>query len=132
MTVVRWSLLSLVAASLLVCTDAQSTSSTALHGATLFKITCAGCHRIEVGAEHDVGPNLYGIIGQPAASQPGYSYSSALKSSGLYWDRSSLAAWIAATEALVPSTTMTYANVLSGEEVAQLIDYMLETVVSDP
>lgn len=94
-------------------------------GTTLFRIACAGCHRIEADGPHDVGPNLFGIIGQPAASRPGYSYSPALLNAGLAWDRSTLAAWVAATEILVPGTTMTYANILDGDEVARLIDHVL-------
>lgn len=139
MSFLRWLCLSLAACGLLACSDSPSSPAAAqedapaaapalppLDGAALFRIACAGCHRIEAGALHDVGPNLHGIAGQPAASRPGYAYSTALQSSELTWSRSSLAAWIAATEILVPGTTMTYANILNGEEVAQVIDYLLE------
>ncbi len=139
MSLVRWIGLSLAAFGLLACSDSPTSPAAPqedaaaaapamppLDGAALFRIACAGCHRIEAGALHDVGPNLHGIVGQPAASRSDYAYSSALQSSNLAWDRSSLAAWIAATEVLVPGTTMTYANILTGEEVAQLIDYLHE------
>lgn len=98
-------------------------------GEALFRIACAGCHRLEVSGVHDVGPNLFGIVGQPAATRPGYAYSAALQAAGLSWDRGSLAAWIAATETLVPGTTMSYANILSGEEVARLLDYLMEAAL---
>lgn len=98
-----------------------------LDGAALFRIACAGCHRVEPGGAHDVGPNLHGIVGQPAASRPDYAYSAALIDSNLSWDRSTLAAWIAATEVLVPGTSMSYANILNGDEVARLIDHLLDT-----
>lgn len=126
----RWLAICLMANSLLACTDARPPRSDPLHGETLFQIACAGCHRIDAGRLHDVGPNLYGIVGQPAASQEGYAYSLALQSSGLSWDRNSLAGWIAATEVLVPGTTMTYTNSLSGEEVAEVIDYLFETATN--
>lgn len=100
-------------------------------GAALFRIACAGCHRVEPGGPHDVGPNLHGIVGQPAASRPDYAYSDALQASELIWDRSTLAAWIAATETLVPGTTMTYANILSGDEVARVLDHLLQVTATD-
>ena len=96
-------------------------------GAALFRIACAGCHRVEPGGAHDVGPNLHGIVGQPAASRPDYAYSPALLDLNLTWDRGTLAAWIAATETLVPGTSMSYANILSGDEVARLIDHLLDS-----
>lgn len=98
-------------------------------GAALFLIACAGCHRIEAGGPHDVGPNLHGIIGQAAAGQADYNYSAALAGSGLSWDRGTLAAWIAATETLVPGTFMSYANILDGHEVGRVIDHLFETAV---
>ena len=97
-----------------------------LDGDALFQIACAGCHRIEALGPHDVGPNLYGMLGQPAATRAGYAYSPALQAAALHWDRASLAAWIAATDMLVPGTRMSYANILSGEEVARLLDHLLE------
>ena len=101
-----------------------------LGGEALFQLACAGCHRIEAGGAHDVGPNLYGIIGQQAASQPGYPYSAALQAADIHWDRSALAAWVAATEIMVPGTIMTYANILSGTEAARVVDYLVEA--ADP
>lgn len=111
--------------------DDELESGPRLSGQDLFKIACAGCHRIEPDGHHDVGPNLHGIIGRAAASQPGYAYSAALQAADLRWGRDSLAAWVAATEILVPGTTMAYANILNGEEVSRLIDYLLETAQAD-
>ena len=98
----------------------------ALSGQALFLVACSGCHRIEPGGGHDVGPNLAGIAGTPAAGADDYRYSSGLAESGLSWDRATLAAWIAATEILVPGTTMTYSNILTGEEVALVVDYLFD------
>lgn len=105
---------------------ASQTGAGALSGEALFLISCSGCHRSEPGGVHDVGPNLFGIADGPAAAGADYRYSSALAASGLTWDRATLAAWIAATEILVPGTTMTYANILTGEEVALVVDYLFE------
>ncbi len=103
---------------------AESRASGVDDGAALFRIACAGCHRIEAEGRHDVGPNLYDIVGHPAASRPDYNYSAALASSGLVWDRATLSAWVVATEAMVPGTTMTYANILNSDEVERVVDFL--------
>jgi len=87
-------------------------------------IACQACHSIEVGADHKVGPNLFGIIDQAAASREGFSYSESLKNSGLIWNKSTLTGWILATETVVPGTWMTYHNHLSAEETTKLVEYI--------
>ena len=81
-----------------------------LSGKDLFAVACLACHSIEAGAPHRVGPNLYGIVDQPAASQAGFSYSEALQQSGLTWNKANLMAWVVAPESLVPGTWMLYHN----------------------
>ena len=95
-----------------------------LGGAELFTLACQGCHDIEAGLPHRVGPNLAGIVGQPAASQEAFSYSPALQESGLVWTEANLAAWVVAGESLVPGTWMLYHNILNPDEVRQLIGYI--------
>lgn len=85
---------------------------------------CTACHSLAEGAAHKVGPNLFGVSGRTAAGAKGYSYSPALRDSGLIWTRENLFAWIAGSEALVPSSWMLYHNVLRPEEVLSLIDYL--------
>jgi cytochrome c len=108
--------------------DVPATSSpvepVSLSGADLFTVACQACHSIAPDAPHRVGPNLYGIIDQPAASQAGFSYSEALQQSGLAWNKANLMAWVVAPESLVPGTWMLYHNVLAGDELTRLIGYI--------
>ena len=108
--------------------DAQISESIAqaatLGGEELFVIACQGCHNISPGAAHRLGPNLYGIVGQAAASAEGFQYSGALAQSDLTWTRANLGAWIVAAETMEPGTWMLYQNILEANEIAALVDYI--------
>ncbi len=106
-------------------TTAPSLPIASLSGEQAFT-ACAACHSLAPEAPHKVGPNLYGVVNSPAAAAEGFNYSPALRDSGLTWSRENLFAWIAGSEALVPGSWMLYHNVLSGEEVLSLIDYLAD------
>ena len=88
-------------------------------------VACEGCHSIEVGAPHGVGPNLNGIADRPAASLVDYPYSPALRESKLVWNRGTLTGWILMAEHMVPGTWMLYYNELEPDEVHRLVDWLL-------
>jgi cytochrome c len=67
---------------------------------------CRACHTTNKGGKNGLGPNLYGVIGKPAASVPGVSYSAALKGSKLKWDEKTLDAFLANPSKKVPGTRM--------------------------
>jgi cytochrome c len=56
------------------------------------------------------GPNLRGIVGRPAGTAPGYSYSAALMTSlkGMEWNEAALNVWITDPQAWVPGVFMFY------------------------
>ncbi|HET9628664.1 MAG TPA: hypothetical protein VFP14_04190, partial [Novosphingobium sp.] len=67
---------------------------------------CAACHSTVPG-KHGIGPNLAGVYGTKAGEIPGYTFSPALKASGLTWDDATLDKWLAGPMKLVPGTKMT-------------------------
>jgi len=87
--------------------------------------TCQSCHAVEPD-EHGIGPSMFGVFGQKAASVEGFNYSPALKNAGLTWDRATLDEWLAAPVKMVPGTRMVM-SIPNPEARAAIIDY-LETL----
>ena len=102
----------------------QLSTKKAMTAEQLF-VACQSCHSITEGALHKVGPNLHGLVGQPAASREGYVYSKALTNSGIVWSRGLLLGWVLSTETMVPKTWMVYHNHLSVEDAERLVDYII-------
>jgi cytochrome c len=92
-------------------------------GAKVFK-KCMPCHRVGPGAPSIVGPPLNGIVGAKAAAVEGYSFSSALKESGLVFDEATLAKWLHNPRQLVPGTAMAFVGLTKDEDIADVIAYL--------
>ncbi|WP_293714101.1 MULTISPECIES: c-type cytochrome [unclassified Stenotrophomonas] len=71
--------------------------------------TCVACHSRDAGAPQRMGPNLRGVVGRKAGSNPGFDYSPALKASNITWDAAQLDAYLAAPAKHVPGTRMVIA-----------------------
>lgn len=113
-------------ACLLALTSGTTQAESALDGATLFKLACQACHAVGPDTSRRIGPRLDGIAGRPTGTATDYPYSEALKRSGLVWNRSTLIAWIAGAERIVPGTLMVHHNHLEAPEVLRLADYLTE------
>jgi cytochrome c len=79
-------------------------------GEKLFNQKCKVCHQIGEGAKNFVGPELNGVIGSKAGTTEGYSFSDALKSSGLTFDEATFKEFITNPKAKVPGTKMVFAG----------------------
>ena len=66
---------------------------------------CAPCHSTAPG-EKKVGPSLAGVFGRKSGSEPGYSYSAALKAANITWDEHTLDQFLANPAADVHGTKM--------------------------
>ena len=85
---------------------------------------CRACHQIGEGAHAFVGPELNGLIGRHAGSLPGYSYSEAMKSSGLVWDEATFKDYIRDPRAKVPGTKMTFPGLSRQSDIDNVTAYL--------
>jgi cytochrome c len=83
---------------------------------------CQACHSID---DNDLGPRHRGVVGRRAGSVEDYSYSAALKNSGLTWSESMLDRWLTNPSALVPGTKMFF-KVDDPKARADIIAYLKE------
>jgi cytochrome c len=92
---------------------------------------CAACHTFNKGGRNLVGPNLWGVVGRPKASEAGFNYSAAMKAKGGNWTIDELNQFINNPRGYVPGTNMTFAGVQRGSERADVIAY-LNTLSDNP
>ena len=96
-------------------------------GKTLFQQNCALCHADHTAADGSEitgqGPWLVGVVGRPAAANPTFSYTSALRKSGLTWDAATLDRFLKNPGQLVPGTTMP-AVVAKAQDRQDIIAYL--------
>jgi len=85
---------------------------------------CATCHNFEKGGPNGVGPNLWGVVNRPRASEPGYNYSAAMKAKGGEWTFDELNKFLMNPGADIPGTAMTFAGISRAQERADVIDYL--------
>jgi len=91
---------------------------------------CFACHDITENKQIKVGPPLWGIYGQSAASVEGYQYSEAqiAKKDSIVWDEATLDAYLQDPKALVPGNKMAYPiagmKVMSDKQRKNLIEFL--------
>jgi cytochrome c len=77
-------------------------------GETIVKTRCVACHTWTKGGANKVGPNLWGIVGRPKGSHPGYDYSSAMKKAGGKWTYADIYKFLHNPQSEVKGTKMPF------------------------
>src|SRR4051812_13430243 len=85
---------------------------------------CRACHQVGETAKNAVGPVLNGVIGRPAGTYPGYSYSEANKNSGLTWDEATFRDYIKNPRAKIPGTKMIYPGLKDEQKTTDLLAFL--------
>ena len=86
---------------------------------------CTACHTIAQGAPNGIGPNLYGVMGQPIGKHvAGFAYSSALSEHGGDWTWENMDAWLTSPRGFANGTKMSFAGLSKPEDRANVMLYL--------
>jgi cytochrome c len=93
-------------------------------GEQVFK-KCTACHNADQGGANALGPNLWGVLGEPIGKGAhGFAFSEALAGKGGAWDWNSLSTWLANPKKFAPGTKMTFAGLSNPEDRANVIAFL--------
>jgi cytochrome c len=98
-------------------------SADATRGSNVAK-QCQICHTLDKGGPNRTGPNLWGIVDRPRASEPGFNYSAAMKAKGGTWTIDELSAFLTNPRGYIPGTAMTFTGLPRGTQRADMIAYL--------
>jgi cytochrome c len=98
-------------------------SADAANGANVFK-KCTACHNAEQGGPNALGPNLWGVLGEPIGKGRGFAFSDALAKVGGTWNWNNLSDWLHSPKNFAPGTKMTFAGISNPQDRADLIAYL--------
>jgi cytochrome c len=95
-------------------------------GASVFKAECAVCHAHSAGAAPGVGPNLFGVVGRAAGTEPAYrkQYSPAMKSAGRAWTPAALKLYLASPGKVITGNRMPYVGLHDPAKLDNLVTYL--------
>jgi cytochrome c len=102
----------------------------ATKGAQFAKV-CQTCHNFEKGAGPKIGPPLFGVVGRPIASIPGFAYSDSLKGVGGNWTYEALNVMVSNPKKEASGTKMTYPGEKDPQKRADILAY-LQTLSDSP
>jgi cytochrome c len=86
---------------------------------------CKACHVLDED-KNRVGPYLHGVFGRPAGTAEGFTYSSAMKDSGIVWDETTIAEYVADPKGYVPGNRMAFPGLKKEEDITNLLAYLKE------
>lgn len=92
---------------------------------------CSACHIFDKGGPNGLGPNLYGVVGRPKGSHPGFDYSDGMKKKGGNWTYADLNKFLYKPKAFVDGTKMTFMGLKKADERAEVIAW-LRTLSDSP
>jgi cytochrome c len=88
------------------------------------KLGCVACHTFTQDGKNGLGPNLYGIVGEPIGQGKGFNFSAALKAHQGKWTYDELSKWLTKPAAYAPGTRMTFMGVPDPKARADIIAYL--------
>jgi cytochrome c len=108
----------------MAATGAAHAGGDPARGADLFRQNCAACHSQEPG-QNLIGPSLYSVVGRPAASLTDFSYSNAMKHSGVIWTEDQLMGYLKAPRRFMPGVKMMFPGIDDEHERENVVAYLV-------
>ncbi len=87
---------------------------------------CTACHTTESDGPNKVGPNLHGIIGRKAGSKSDFTYSDAMKKSGIVWDEQKIDQYLTKPQEFMPGNKMAFIGIVKEEVRANVLAFLKE------
>jgi cytochrome c len=100
-----------------------SHSDKPVDGAAVFR-QCASCHQTGANAHGGFGPQLNGLFGRRAGATADFTYSPAMKASGIVWDEASLARFLRDPDKTVPGNRMRFWGIGDEREMKALLAHL--------
>jgi cytochrome c len=110
-----------VAVGLVATPSAEAGGGDPVRGEQVYA-RCLACHSLD---RDRTGPRHCGVVGRRAGTLPGFTFSPAMKASGLTWTPSTLDRFLADPMGVVPGTAMTFAGVPDARDRADLIAWLV-------
>ena len=85
---------------------------------------CTACHNAQKGGAHQLGPNLWGIMGEPVGKGHNFAFSPALAEKGGSWDWDTMSNWLKSPKTFAPGTKMTFAGIGNPQDRANVIAFL--------
>jgi cytochrome c len=102
--------------------SASAPEGDAIRGAEIYNSSCGGCHSLDANR---IGPAHRGVVGRKAGSAPTYTYSPALKASGITWTPENLDKWLTDPRGFVKGAKMGF-RLNDAQLRADVIAYLTE------
>jgi len=84
---------------------------------------CQACHSVKPGV-NAIGPSLFGVVGRPSATVPGFTYSPAMKVAHKVWNAATLDAYLTNPNSYIPGIRMVFVGLPDPQDRADLIAYL--------
>jgi len=113
-----------IAAAALILAGSTAQAADAARGKITFSSQCTECHTAGAASRDSMGPNLFGVVGRKAGSKSGYTYSDAMKSSGIVWSDANIKRFIKDPSDVVPGTNMMFTGLSNPAEADNVVAYL--------